>query len=166
MALASSLHLTTLSLLMLVVVSGIGTIKSVSNALRTSSSATESVYQSVINANLTVLQVLVNLASKATIWLMELASSLHSTTLSLLMLVVVSGIGTIKSVSNALRTGSSILTTFVYQLTIFVHLTINLVSVPLVSLDIIFQMVIVSVAILCAGHQLHLDLVLHAILDM
>jgi hypothetical protein len=74
------------------------------------------VFQFLTNVLLTVIMEPVFHASRDTILRTELASSLHSTTLSPLIQDAPPGIGTIKSVSHAPRTGSSTEKRNVYQL--------------------------------------------------
>jgi hypothetical protein len=113
---ASSLHSTTPSPLILDVLPGIGTTKSVSHALNTGlSMLTKSAFPFLINAPLTEMMELVFPASRDTILRTVPASSLHSTTLSPLILDVLPGIGITKSAFHARLDGSSMLIRSVFQ---------------------------------------------------
>jgi hypothetical protein len=95
---AFSPHSTTLSPPIPDVLPGIGTTKSVYHALNTGlSTLIKSAFQFLTNAPLTEMMELVFPASRDTILRTVPASSLHSTTLSLLILDVLPGIGTTKS---------------------------------------------------------------------
>jgi hypothetical protein len=107
---AFSPHSTTLSPPIPDVLPGIGTTKSVSHALNTGlSMLTKSAFPFLINAPLTEMMELVFPASRDTILRTVPASSLHSTTLSPLILDVLPGIGTTKSVLHAQSNGLSTL---------------------------------------------------------
>jgi hypothetical protein len=110
MEFAFFLSLTMLSPLILAVLPGIGTIKFVFHALKIGfSMEIKNVFQYPISVKLTEMMELVFPASRDTILRTVPASSLHSTTLSPLILDVLPGIGTTKSVLHAQSNGLSTL---------------------------------------------------------
>jgi hypothetical protein len=113
---ASSLHSTTLSPLILDVLPGIGTTKSVLHAQSNGlSTLIKSAFPFLINAPLTEMMELAFHASKDTISKKEPVFSPLSTTPSPLILDVLPGIGITKSAFHARLDGSSMLIRSVFQ---------------------------------------------------
>jgi hypothetical protein len=131
-------HSTTPSLLILDVLPGIGTTKSVLHALNTGlSTLIKSAFQFQTNAPLTEMMELVFPASRDTISKKEPVFSPLSTTPSPLILDVLPGIGITKSAFHALKTGFSMVTRNVFQFPIIVLLMLIMETVSPASRDTI-----------------------------
>ena len=132
----NSPHSITLNLQIQDVLLGIGIIKSALNVQRIGlRMLMVLVFLSVIIVLPMMHQELAPLVIMDMTSLMENASSQHSTTLSLLTQDVVNGIGTIRSVLNALKIGFSTLMVLVYQLVNNVQLMTQMEPVSLATKD-------------------------------
>ena len=132
----NSPHSITLNLQIQDVLLGIGIIKSALNVQRIGlRMLMVLVFQLVIIVLPMMHQELAPLVIMDMTSLMENASSQHSTTLSLLTQDVVNGIGTIRSVLNALKIGFSTLMVLVYQLVNNVQLMTQMEPVSLATKD-------------------------------
>ena len=132
----NSPHSITLNLQIQDVLLGIGIIKSALNVQRIGlRMLMVLVFLSVIIVLPMMHQELAPLVIMDMTSLMENASSQHSTTLSLLTQDVVNGIGTIRSVLNALKIGFSTLMVLVYQLVNNVQLMTQMEPVALATKD-------------------------------